>query len=120
MKITNPIAVLGEDAAAEHLRKKGYAVIDRNFRQSYGEIDIVALKQGILVFIEVKARTSKQFGDIREAITSLKIKSLLKSAEFYKHSHKNLPESLRMDAIFVTIKDGAVEELEHVENITGF
>lgn len=120
MKITNPIAVLGEDAAVQHLRKKGYAVIDRNYRRGYGEIDIIALRQGILIFIEVKSRTSEQFGDIRESITSFKLKALLKCAEFYKHTHQDLPNELRMDAIFVTVKNGQVEELEHVENITGF
>lgn len=120
MKISNPIAVKGEDAAVEFLQKKGYRIIDRNFRRGYGEIDIIALKDRVLVFIEVKSRTSSKFGEPRESITYFKLKSLVKTAEFYKHTHSNLPDAMRIDAIFVTILKGMVEDIEQVENITGF
>lgn len=118
MKISNPIAVLGEDLASEYLRKKGYKIIERNFRVGYGEIDIIAVKNKTLVFIEVKSRTSDIFGSPAEAITYGKLKSLVKTAEFYKLKNPKLPTQMRIDAVLVTIKGQDEFEIEHLENIT--
>ena len=125
MKIVNPIAVLGEDKACEYLRKKGYKIIERNFRKGYGEIDIIAIdsseSEKVLTFVEVKTRTSNQFGSPLESITPWKLKSIIKTAQFYKMIHPNLPDSLRIDAISVVLSDqNLVENLEHVKNISGF
>ena len=126
MKIANPTAKLGEDKACEYLKKLGFKIIERNFRKGYGEIDIVALDpsagsgQVVLVFIEVKTRTSNQFGTPLEGITYWKLKSLIKTAQFYKITHRNLPESLRIDAISVTLNGDEVSEIELRKNISGF
>lgn len=126
MKIVNPIAVLGEDKACEYLKKIGFKIIERNFRKGYGEIDIVAIDpsagsgQVVLCFIEVKTRTSNQFGTPLEAITYWKLKSLIKTAEFYKMTHRNLPESLRIDAISVILNGNEVQNIELTRNISGF
>jgi putative endonuclease len=50
MRIVNPIAVLGEEAACRYLKNKGYSILERNFRKSYGEIDIIAVFRETLVF----------------------------------------------------------------------
>ncbi len=68
MKIVNPTAIIGENAAAEFLKKKGYVILERNFRKGYGEIDIIAVKKGTLVFVEVKTRSSDKFGTPLDAI----------------------------------------------------
>lgn len=125
MKIVNPTAILGEDKACEYLKKLGFKIIERNYRKSYGEIDIVALDPTtasgqVLVFVEVKTRTSNQFGSPLESITYWKLKSLLKTAQYYKMTHKNLPESLRIDAVSVTILDNKVKEIKLSKNISGF
>ena len=124
MKISNPTAKLGEDKACEYLRKLGFKIIERNFRKGYGEIDIVAIEETkdgkVLVFIEVKTRTSNQFGTPLEGITYWKLKSLIKMAQFYKITHRNLPESLRIDAISVTLNGDEVSEIELRKNISGF
>lgn len=121
MRIVNPVGKKGEDEAVKYLVKKGYKILDRNFRKRNGEIDIVATKGSILVFVEVKTRTTSQFGSPFEAITPWKLRTVIKTAEFYKISHKNLPDEMRMDAISVLL-DGLldVEEIEHLENISGF
>jgi putative endonuclease len=119
VKIANPIASFGEEKACEFLRKKGYKIIDRNFRKGYGEIDIVAVYKSVLVFIEVKSRTSKSFGDPLEAISYWKLKSLIKTAEYYKLIHKNLPDQMRIDAVSVMIMGKEVLKIEHHENISG-
>ena len=120
MKISNPTAKLGEDKACEYLKKLGFKIIERNFRKGYGEIDIVAIDRDVLVFIEVKTRTSNQFGTPLEGITYWKLKSLIKMAQFYKTTHRNLPEGMRIDAISVTLNGDEVSEIELRKNISGF
>jgi len=121
MKIVNPIAIRGEDLASDYLAKKGYKILERNFRKRYGEIDIVALDRNTLVFIEVKTRSSNQFGSPLESITPWKLKSVIKTAQYYKLTHKNLPDSLRIDAVSIKLsQEGSVNELELVKNISGF
>lgn len=100
----------GEDAACEYLKKHGYKIIERNFRTRNGEIDIVAVdiseKEPVLAFIEVKTRLTEAFGTPFEAITSWKLQYLIRTATFYKQTHKNLPEAMRIDAVSVTNKAG--------------
>lgn len=121
MLIANPTARLGEEIASKYLQKKEYKIIDRNFRKGYGEIDIIAINENVLVFIEVKTRTTALFGGALEAITYHKVKSLIKTAQFYKILHPKLPEALRIDAILIDLDaNDKVSNIEHVENISGF
>lgn len=118
------IGKFGEEKAAKFLEKKGYKIIDRNFKKRYEEIDIIALedhgKDKTLVFIEVKTRTSSDYGSPLEAIAFWKLKSLIKAAQYYKLTHRNLPDVMRIDAVSVKLgHNGEVEEMEHVKNITG-
>lgn len=119
MNITNPTAVLGENLATDYLIKKGYKVIERNFRKGYGEIDIICLKNSTLVFVEVKTRTNNSYGTPLEAITPRKLRELVKTATFYKHIHPKLPEALRIDAVSVVLnRENRIDTIEHVENIS--
>ncbi len=119
MKIVNPTAIVGENFAVKYLENKGYKIIERNFRIRYGEIDIVGIQNNTLVFIEVKTRKSSKFGTPLEAITFWKLKDVMKTAEFYKHTHKNLPELMRIDAVSVILnQDNKIDKIEHVENIS--
>lgn len=126
MKIVNPTAILGEDKACEYLKKLGFKILERNFRKGYGEIDIVAIDptagsgQEVLVFVEVKTRTSNQFGTPLEGITYWKLKTLIKTAQFYKLTHRNLPESIRIDAVAVILNGNDVQTIELTKNISGF
>lgn len=119
MKISNPIAIRGEDLATKFLKDKGYKIIERNFRKGYGEIDIITVKDNTLVFVEVKTRTGNKFGTPLEQISYFKLKSLIKTAQFYKHLNPKLPESLRIDAISVILNEiNGTNEIEHIENIS--
>src|SRR5437868_218552 len=95
--------IKGEDLAASFLRKKGYTIIDRNFHARGGEIDIIALESNTLVFIEVKARSTSQFGSPLEAITKWKLNSIIRTAQFYKVTHPQLPNSMRIDAVAINL-----------------
>jgi len=120
VKIANPIAKLGEDKACEYLKKLGLKILERNYRKTYGEIDIIALDKDVLAFIEVKTRTSSQFGTPLESITYWKLRSLVKTAQYYKMTHPKLPESLRIDAVSVILNGDKVERIDLTRNISGF
>ena len=121
MKISNPIAVRGEELASEYLKKKGYKIINRNFRKGYGEIDIIAIKNNILVFVEVKTKTSNYNGTPFEQIHYYKLQNLIKTARFYKALNPKLPDAMRIDAISVLLDANRESlDIEHIENISGF
>jgi putative endonuclease len=120
VKIVNPTAKLGEDKACECLEKHGFKILERNYRKTYGEIDVIAVEKDILCFIEVKTRTSNLFGSPLEAITPWKLRSLIKTAQYYKMTHHNLPESLRIDAISVILNGQEIENIELTRNVSGF
>ena len=121
MKIVNPSAIFGEDEACKFLIKKGFKILERNFRKGYGEIDIIALDDKTLVFIEVKTRSSNKYGTPFEAISPNKLRLLIKGANYYKYVlHPNLTDDMRIDAIGVMVWGNDVLSIEHLENISGF
>ncbi len=116
----------GEQFAVEFLASQGFQVIDRNFRIRGGEIDIIALemdsqtKEKTLVFLEVKTRSSTDFGEPLEAIGYYKMRALIRATQFYKLKHPRLPDLMRIDAVSVLVNDvGQLLDIEHIKNITG-
>ena len=89
----------GEDLACQFLQKHGYKIIERNFRIRGGEIDIIAIDDNVLVYVEVKTRSSHQFGLPEESVTPTKIRFLERAAKFYRNSRKNLPSQERIDVV---------------------
>lgn len=73
----------GEDFAAKYLEENGYKILERNFACKRGEIDIIALQNNQIIFIEIKTRTSIKYGLPAEAVTETKLKHLYKTAEYY-------------------------------------
>lgn len=119
MKIVNPIAVMGENLAVKYLEKKGYVIIERNFRRRYGEIDIIAVSGKTLVFVEVKTRKSLLFGKPLESITFRKLREIMNTAQYYVLTHPKLPKLLRIDAVSILLnKENNIDTIEHVENIS--
>lgn len=102
---------LGEDLAAKFLKSKGYEIIKRNYVNAYGEIDIIAAHDGYLIFVEVKARSSEEFGTPAQAVRSHKIRKISQVASAYIHSKRLYDYPVRFDV--VEILDG---EINHIEN----
>ncbi len=73
----------GEELAAAFLRKKGYRVLERNFVCRFGEADIIAEDGEFLVFVEVKLRKDRTFGEAREYVTLSKQKKIIRAAQYY-------------------------------------
>mgnify|MGYP001610164088 CR=1 FL=1 len=101
-----------ESYACGLLTIKGYKILDRNFRCKLGEIDIIALKENTLVFIEVKARANKKYGLPQEAVTPTKIKKIQKVSDFYRLNHDNLPKKSRIDVVAIIYEGISVKSFE--------
>lgn len=100
-----------EDLAVKYLRRKGYNIVERNFRKRFGEIDIIAQKDNVLVFVEVRS-LSGNFMEPSETITYKKRENLLKVASYYL-MERGWRGAVRFD--FIGIK-GQNKEIEHIEN----
>lgn len=101
-----------EELAVKHLQSEGYKVIGRNVRTPFGEIDIIALKRGMYVFVEVKSGHSKRINPA-ERVDRVKYTKILNAAEYYiSNFPKRKFRSARVDVIEVT-DDG----IKHYENV---
>lgn len=90
-----------EAAAADFLRSKGYTILEQNYTTRYGEIDIVASHEDTLVFIEVKARRSRRWGEAREAVNGRKQKKIIGTATHYLKQHCIHDTRIRFDVVGV-------------------
>ena len=112
---TRERGIQGEDAAVEYLEKKGYRILERNFRFDRAEVDIIAEDRDQLVFVEVKARRSRLFGAPEEAVTEAKCKQLWKAAEGYLTEKDLDGEQCRFDVIAIEY-DNDVPTIRHIED----
>jgi putative endonuclease len=103
----------GEQAAADYLMERGCEIVARNVRTPYGEIDLIAQKDGFTIFVEVKARTSKVFGPPEIAVTPRKQGHMLACAEHY--AQQNEIDHWQVDVIAVEKIKGRAE-ITHFEN----
>ncbi|EKE03133.1 MAG: hypothetical protein ACD_20C00251G0004 [uncultured bacterium] len=96
---------LGEDIATEYLTKRGFKILEKNWRYSrYGEIDIIAVDQKTLVFIEVKTRSTINYGHPSEAINKNKLDKIRTLAGIYLNEHTKLKFSqYRFDAVGIIL-----------------
>ena len=101
--------------ATDYLIKKGYTILDRNFECAQGEIDIVALHDKEIVFVEVKTRKDKTYGEAAEAVTYYKLKHLLKSIKYYLYKRNLADEFIRIDIIEVYVKNNNIK-INHIKN----
>ena len=114
------IGALGEEIAANYLKRRGYLIRERNMRLGEGEIDIIAEKGEFLVFVEVRTRTGSSFGTPEESVTAQKRERLLTVAQAYIQAHEDLPPSWRIDVVAVELTPwGRVSRIELIENVTG-
>ena len=111
---------IGENLACEYLVNKGYRIFKRNYRKTWGEIDIIArARTNILVFVEVKTRWSHEYGLPSEAITYWKIKALLKTEKFYVNKVNWGDKGYRLDFVGVDFADDKNNpKIELIKNIT--
>ena len=92
----------GEALAWNFLRKQGYSILEKNYRTRLGEVDVVAKKQGVLIFFEVKTRRDQRFGLPLEAVDWKKRQKLARVAETYVQSKGLENRAARFDILSVT------------------
>jgi len=119
---------VGEEAAEEFLRKKGYQILERNFRTKFGEIDIIAKQHlrgersshlgGVLIFVEVKTKSGEEFGEPWEMVDERKVGQVRRMAELYLMKKRLGEAACRIDVVGVWLDiEGEVEKIEHWENV---
>ena len=91
-----------EDAAAGFLRRRGYKIAQRNFTTRLGEIDIVAVDEGMVVFVEVKSRASDDYGPPEVAVDRRKQAALRRIAQLFLERHGLLDTACRFDVVALT------------------
>ena len=107
---------LGEDAVAKFLETQGYKILARNFRIRSAEIDIIAQKDDVIVFVEVKARSDIRHGLPSEAVTVRKQKKIIEAAGVFLQDENFSECACRFDVIEIYLRGGVVEEINHIEN----
>ena len=112
----------GEGLAAAYLVEKGYLILDQNVYTSYGEIDIIALQvidsEKYLVFVEVKTRTTLEFGNPEDSITWRKKEHLIATIETYLQDHTDLEYPWRIDVIAIQkLSAGNPPKIKHFESV---
>lgn len=110
----------GEKQAARYLKKKGYKVVTANYRCKYGEIDLIARDADILIFVEVKTRTSSDFGVPAAAVDYRKQQQISKVAHHYLITHHNDDVDARFDVISILSPRGQKTEIEHISDAFDF
>ena len=106
---------IGEDAVTEYLENNGYKILERNFHSRWGEIDIIAQKDGLIAFVEVKTRKNVNYGTPAEFVTSQKMKKIIKTAVIYL---ENTDCEMRFDVAEVYFNNGKCE-INYIENAFG-
>jgi putative endonuclease len=112
----------GEDIAASYLEGNGYSIIERNYHTPVGEIDIIASEEDqgeiFIIFVEVKTRTTLQFGNPEDAVTRRKKEHLLAAIDQYFQENPQMDNSWQIDVIAIRkLKQDDVPEIQHFKNV---
>lgn len=109
----NETGARGEQFAETYLRSKGYEILCRNWRHGHKEIDLIAVDEGMLVFVEIKARGGLRFGFPEEAVTAKKQSHMQIAATAYLEQFPAY-RTVRFDVVSILFRGSDVEELKHL------
>lgn len=108
MALHNELGVIGEQLAEDYLKNAGYTIIERNWRSSHYEIDVIASKDNVLHFIEVKTRSSDHYGYPEENVDKQKLYCLICAGDDYLQAHSNW-KRIQFDILAIILKADAPE-----------
>lgn len=106
----------GEELAAQYLIRQGYRILQKNFRVSCGEVDIIAQDKEVLAFVEVKTRAGTGFGLPAEAVTFRKRQQISRTALVYLSQNRLQNVSARFDVVSVMLRNDAEPQIEVIKN----
>lgn len=107
------LGVWGEEYAVKHLQKKGFEILDRNYRFQKNEIDIIASHNEELIIVEVKTRQTAEIGEPWRAVTKSKQKQIIKVADYYVQTNQ-IDKNVRFDVVSI-VHNSFRTEIEHIE-----
>ena len=106
----------GESAARVYLEQKGYRFIECNYKRTHGEIDLIMEDGKTLVFIEVKSRTNRRYGEPREAVTPFKQQHVRYTAKAFLYSHHQMERAVRFDVVEVMRLPDGMWKFHHIKH----
>jgi putative endonuclease len=114
------IGRLGEEYAKHYLQKKGYVILEQNYRTRYAEIDLVTRDKNILVIVEVRTKTHEQFGTPEDTLTKRKLHKVYKNALAYA-AHVQWEGLYRVDAVCIVwnSQNGLAARCSHYVDVRG-
>jgi putative endonuclease len=118
VSVNNAKQVLGKEGeriAEQYLKKKGYKLVERNYRCAAGEVDLIVLDRRVIVFVEVKTRTGHGFGTPLEAVQPRKQRKMMQAAQFFLSQKKLHQRDARFDVVGISWP-AREPVIEHVEN----
>ena len=111
------LGMAGENIASQYLRKKGYSILEKNYRTVFGEIDLITKLKSTIVFVEVRTRATSSLGPPYLSITRVKQRHIIKNALFYLKRKRMMGANWRIDIVSVKLNyDRKVENIELIEN----
>ena len=114
MATHNELGKKGEQLAVDFLIEHGYQIVERNYRFDKAEVDIIARKKDILAIVEVKARSTRDFGDPQDFVKPKQIQRLVKAINEYVVEN-DLNVEVRFDIVAI-VKDGKSHAIEHLKD----
>jgi putative endonuclease len=110
------LGAAGEAAAVRHLEKRGFRIVEANVRCRFGEIDIVAIEAGVIVFVEVKGNRGGRYGAPEEMVTPAKQRRLTRLALWYLQRRDWLGRPARFDVVAVDWDSAGAKRVRHFPN----
>ncbi|MFF3064525.1 YraN family protein [Oerskovia sp. NPDC057915] len=118
MRAKDAVGRYGEKVAATYLVEAGWVVLDRNWRGTRGELDLVARDGDVLVAVEVKTRRGTGFGHPAEAVTPDKLARLRRLTGEWVATHPVRPASIRIDVVAVVLPAAGAAQVEHIVGVS--
>ena len=116
MATHNDTGKWGEDMAAAYLEQKGYTIVERDWKSGRRDIDIIALDDNVVVFVEVKTRRNRLYGEPEDAIDYHKLQNLQQAINHYVN-FKHIRQEIRFDIISIVGTIGTEPEIDHLQDV---
>ena len=117
MAAHNELGAWGEQLAVDYLQRKGYTIVERDWKSGHRDIDIIATYDDVVVFVEVKTRRNRVFGEPEDAIDYMKLRNLRAAINHYV-KFKRIDNEIRFDVIsIIGTPDNGLPEITHLEDI---
>ena len=117
MAAHNELGAWGEQLAVDYLLRKGYTIMERDWKSGHRDIDIIAKNGDVVVFVEVKTRRNRVFGEPEEAIDFHKLQNLQQAINHYV-KYKHIRQPIRFDIVSIVGTIGNTPDIRHIQDVT--